>query len=292
MGGSSKLDKLKALQKESKKGIVVDKTFGLKNKKGKKAQDLVKQVARSKQAENESRDKLKTEKKNAKIAKIQQEMELKALFSEGLSITVKKKDLHKKKEGAAGGGGGGGGGGVGDHYDDAWAEAELAKAGVTVPGGGLTLEQRIEKKRADLAASGKKGTPVTPETFKKWKEAKVARLLKEKVDAAAAEEKKKKGGKSILSGKDLYALKKDLFVDDAEAEVDFEREADADADDGYDENGAALNPSPAGGDAADDTPRPVAAAGVEVQIDGTATAVNAALYDDDGLDDDLDDLDD
>ena len=63
MGGSSKLDKLKALQKESKKGIVVDKTFGLKNKKGKKAQDLVKQVARSKQAENESRDKLKTEKK-------------------------------------------------------------------------------------------------------------------------------------------------------------------------------------------------------------------------------------
>ena len=32
MGGSSKLDKLKAMQKEGKKGIVVDKTFGLKNK--------------------------------------------------------------------------------------------------------------------------------------------------------------------------------------------------------------------------------------------------------------------
>ena len=43
-------------------------------------------------------------------------MELKALFSEGLSITVKKRDLHKKKDG----GGGGGGGGAGVHYDDVW----------------------------------------------------------------------------------------------------------------------------------------------------------------------------
>ena len=45
MGGSSKLDKLKAMQKEGKKGIVVDKTFGLKNKnKSKKVQQFCKQV--------------------------------------------------------------------------------------------------------------------------------------------------------------------------------------------------------------------------------------------------------
>ena len=43
MGGSSKLDKLKAMQKEGKKGIVVDKTFGLKNKnKSKKVQQFCK----------------------------------------------------------------------------------------------------------------------------------------------------------------------------------------------------------------------------------------------------------
>mmetsp|Transcript_12782 Transcript_12782/g.41979 ORF Transcript_12782/g.41979 Transcript_12782/m.41979 type:complete len:140 (+) Transcript_12782:457-876(+) len=101
-----------------------------------------------------------------------------------------------------------------------------------------------------------------------------------------AEELKKKGGKSVLSGKDLYALKKDLFVDDAEADDGpIEREKEA-ADEGYDENGAALD---------QEESRPVDAAGVEVTIDGAATAVNAALYGgDDGIDDldDLDDLDD
>ena len=286
MGGSSKLDKLKALQKEGKKGIVVDKTFGMKNKKGKKAQDMAKQIATSKAAAaNYDPEKAKREKKNAKIARIEQEMELKALFSEGLSITVKKKDLHKKKTGAESSGGGGGGG-AGVHYDDAWAESELAKAGQSAPGGQLTLEQRIEQKRRELAASSKKGTPVTPETFAKWKAAKAAKLLKEKLAAAKAEELKKKGGKSVLSGKDLYALKKDLFVDDAEADDGpIEREKEA-ADEGYDENGAALD---------QEESRPVDAAGVEVTIDGAATAVNAALYGgDDGIDDldDLDDLDD
>ena len=127
---------------------------------------------------------------------------------------------------------------------------------------------------------------MTPETFAKWKAAKAAKLLKEKLAAAKAEELKKKGGKSVLSGKDLYALKKDLFVDDAEADDGpIERETEA-ADEGYDENGAALD---------QEESRPVDAAGVEVTIDGAATAVNAALYGgDDGIDDldDLDDLDD
>ena len=97
MGGSSKLDKLKAMQKEGKKGIVVDKTFGLKNKnKSKKVQQFCKQVQET-QNKNKGIDaESKKKKKMTKLAKLQQEMELKALFSEGLSITVKKKDLHKK----------------------------------------------------------------------------------------------------------------------------------------------------------------------------------------------------
>ena len=117
MGGSSKLDKLKAMQKEGKKGIVVDKTFGLKNKnKSKKVQQFCKQVQET-QNKNKGIDaESKKKKKMSKLAKLQQEMELKALFSEGLSITVKKKDLHKKKNQESSGGGGGGG----DYYDENW----------------------------------------------------------------------------------------------------------------------------------------------------------------------------
>jgi hypothetical protein len=83
------------------------------------------------------------------------------------------------------------------------------------------LEDEIEAQRQKLVTELKKsgkGTPVTPETFAAWKE----RKRKIKQDAAKkmvqAELRKKKGGKglSILSGRDLYEYKKDLFdkVDD------------------------------------------------------------------------------
>ena len=271
MGGSSKLDKLKAMQKEGKKGIVVDKTFGLKNKnKSKKVQQFCKQVQET-QNKNKGIDaESKKKKKMSKLAKLQQEMELKALFSEGLSITVKKKDLHKKKTQQSGGGGGG----AGDYYDENWAEAELAKAqqGSTE----LTLEQRIEKKRQELRDKGVKGTPVTPETFRVWKEKKAKRLLAEKMALQKAETLKKKG-KSVLTGRDLYLVQKDVFVDDAEATEDYTRQVEKEeGDELYDENGALI----------EDAERPASA----VAVDGIK--VDAALYGDDDDLDDLDDLDD
>jgi hypothetical protein len=64
----------------------------------------------------------------------------------------------------------------------------------------------------ELQKSGK-GTKVTPETFAIWQD----RKRKKRADAARklveAEFKKKKGGKglAILSGRDLYEYKKDLF---------------------------------------------------------------------------------
>ena len=69
MGGSSKLDKLKAMQKEGKKGIVVDKTFGLKNKnKSKKVQQFCKQVQET-QNKNKGIDaESKKKKKMSKLA--------------------------------------------------------------------------------------------------------------------------------------------------------------------------------------------------------------------------------
>ena len=199
-------------------------------------------------------------------------MELKALFSEGLSITVKKKDLHKKKTQQQGGGGGG----AGDYYDENWAESELAKAQAAGGSTELTLEQRIEKKRQELRDKGVKGTPVTPETFRVWKEKKAKRLLAEKMALQKAETLKKKG-KSVLTGRDLYLVQKDVFVDDAEATEDYTRQVEKEeGDELYDENGALI----------EDAERPASA----VSVDGVK--VDAALYGDDDDLDDLDDLDD
>ena len=156
MGGSSKLDKLKAMQKEGKKGIVVDKTFGLKNKnKSKKVQQFCKQVQET-QNKNKGIDaESQKEEEDDEAAKLQQEMELKALFSEGLSITVKRKIYIRRRHSNRAGGGGGG---AGDYYDENWAESELAKAQASAGSTELTLEQRIEKKRQELRDKGVKGT--------------------------------------------------------------------------------------------------------------------------------------
>jgi hypothetical protein len=176
--------------------------------------------------------------------------------------------LHKKKTQQQGGGGGG----AGDYYDENWAESELAKAQAAGGSTELTLEQRIEKKRQELRDKGVKGTPVTPETFKAWKERKAKRLLAEKMALQKAETLKKKG-KSVLTGRDLYLVQKDVFVDDADAAGDYTRQVEKEeGDELYDENGALIEER------------------APVSVDGVK--VDAALYGDDDDLDDLDDLDD
>lgn len=67
-------------------------------------------------------------------------------------------------------------------------------------------------KVAELLKSGK-GTPVTPETFAVWMENKRKKRELEAKKAVETELRKKKGGKglSVLTGRDLYNFKKDLF---------------------------------------------------------------------------------
>jgi hypothetical protein len=89
-----------------------------------------------------------------------------------------------------------------------------------------TLEDEVElqrqRKLQELKNKGIKGTPVTEKSFKEWQE----RKRKLKADTAKklveAELKKKKGGKglSVLSGRDLYEYKKELFKDDDDATDD------------------------------------------------------------------------
>jgi len=80
-----------------------------------------------------------------------------------------------------------------------------------------TLEDEVEaqrqKKVAELKASGIAGTPVTAETFAAWKERKQKAKQEAVRKKLEAEFRKKKGGKglSVLSGRDLYEYKKELF---------------------------------------------------------------------------------
>jgi hypothetical protein len=80
------------------------------------------------------------------------------------------------------------------------------------------LEDEIEMLRSklveDLKKEGKTGTPINPETFGIWQEKKRQKRAEEAAKKVEAELRKKKGGKglSVLSGKDLYQYKRELFT--------------------------------------------------------------------------------
>ena len=60
-----------------------------------------------------------------------------------------------------------------------------------------TLEDIIEEQRAKLLAEGKKGTPVTAESFAKWRAMKLERKQAEAEARVKAEQSKKKGGRGL-----------------------------------------------------------------------------------------------
>lgn len=85
-----------------------------------------------------------------------------------------------------------------------------------------TIEDEIESQRQrkvqELKEKGIKGTPVTEETFKEWQERKRQKRTAENKKLVEQELRKKKGGKglSVLSGRDLYEYKQELFADNDE----------------------------------------------------------------------------
>lgn len=224
----------KALQKKKEK-MLEDKTFGLKNKnKSSKVQNYVKSQersimntgtdARSRQMEAQKKEQAKARKALKKAKKAEEA----ALFNEALMAVSKKgskfgntkagkveakgrdaNDENEKK------------GGTSRamkmmfQMDAKEMEDKLKEDPNYVP----TLEDEVEaqrqKKLRELKESGVKGTPVTEETFKAWQEKKRKRKAAETKKLVEKEMKKKKGGKglSILSGRELYNYKKDLFQD-------------------------------------------------------------------------------
>ena len=80
------------------------------------------------------------------------------------------------------------------------------------------MEDEIEMLRSklveDMKKEGKTGTPINPETFEIWQEKKRLKRAEEAAKKVEAELRKKKGGKglSVLSGRDLYQYKRELFT--------------------------------------------------------------------------------
>lgn len=223
----------KNLQKK-KERIIDDKTFGLKNKnKSKKVQALIHSVQKTVHNSGDRKqrqldEKRKMAKANAKAKKKAMEDERNALFGEALLAVKKKTSTKMKSDDVAKGR---------DHEDGKEKSGtsramkmmfqmdakEMEDALTSDPNYVRTIEDDVEqqrqKKLGDLKAKGIKGTPVTEESFKLWQE----RKRKAKEDAARklveTEMRKRKGGKglSVLSGRDLFAYKRDLFKDDEEA---------------------------------------------------------------------------
>lgn len=180
-GSSKKTEQKKKVQQ------IEDRTFGLKNKnKSKKVQQFVKSVTnsvnnsgdRKQRMEDEKRKKLKEQQKARKKA---MKEEADALFNEALGALSKKKtsmkagkteakgrdaDEEGKKKGTSRA--------MKMMYqmDAQEMEEKLKEDPNYVP----TIEDKIEaerqKKVEELKKNGKKGTPVTPESFAIWQEKK------------------------------------------------------------------------------------------------------------------------
>ena len=280
-----------------------DKTFGLKNKnKSKKVQDQVNSIkhnvyntgttARTRQDDM----KKKAAKTNAKLKKKAAKAEQDALFGEAL-MAVKTKTSTSGKAGAVEA--------KGRDHDDKEEKSGTSRAMKMMfqmdaqemeeklkedPNYVPTLEDEIESQRQamveSLKKSGKKGTPVTPETFKVWQDKKRKRRVEEIKKKVDVELRKKKGGKglAVLSGRDLYEYKRELFVDrdtteDGISEVDGIAEA---------------NSSKRLSDDLGDLSEGKAKMPVGTTVDAVAEKIDSDLFlvgDDEDLDD-LDDLDD
>lgn len=77
-----------------------------------------------------------------------------------------------------------------------------------------TLEDMIEEQRAKLAAEGKKGTPVTEESFTVWRAEKLKKRQELAEARLKAEQQKKKGGKGLCkcSSRYHYTIMLTLFT--------------------------------------------------------------------------------
>jgi hypothetical protein len=174
----------KSVQKKAEARLE-DATFGLKNKnKSSKVKQFVERAEKQTKNSLGAAEALRAKelKKEVKLAKLQQEEELRLLFNDGTTdpfgrkITVESNlELDDMSDDSSS-----------EDYDDSDdddqdpgecvgddSDEEDGKAGTEVFKE-KTLEDIIEEQRAKLTAEGKVGTPVTEESFRKWRSLKLA----------------------------------------------------------------------------------------------------------------------
>ncbi|MES1909650.1 MAG: hypothetical protein MHM6MM_002353 [Cercozoa sp. M6MM] len=213
--------------RKKKEKAIVDKTFGMKNKKGAKAQKHIavmkkgltdkrqveadrkkaeakarkKELQRQAQAEATAMMKAIADKKAKKEAEEKKRLE-EALANPALGGKKKKKKGKKGKK-----------------KNDGPTEEELADVYKRDP----LFEQKLDAQRS-LLMDGRKLTPLTHEVFMEWKRKKNAekqKQIEENARYKMAKGGKKKGGrghKGALTGRELYAIKRGIFADDEEAD--------------------------------------------------------------------------
>lgn len=204
----------KQLQKQKQK-VVEDKTFGMKNKKGAKAQQFVEQIEKQADANIAAirgRNADAEERRRAKAEKEEYDRQMAILFRGTVApVNVSKTVIVADAKHA-----------FVEHVEEEVKEKKKDRETYEVyieETENSVLEDDLEKERLALPEGG---TPLTFETFVAWKKAKLERLQAAEEEKAKAEASGPKKGKGV-SGRQLFETRQDLFVDDDEAEVAYER---------------------------------------------------------------------
>lgn len=175
---------------------VEDKTFGLKNKGGKKNQAVAKQMSATMQGQMRKQQEAKNAMTAKKTAKAEREAELAAL---GLKAGAKKTATPAP-------------GTIGfvAHVPGAVEIVEHEEKTE-----GRMLEDVIEEMRRNLGANL---TRVTPETFAAWS----AKKKKEKEEKRSKKQSKREKdialGRVAMTGRELFDRKRNVFIDDERAD--------------------------------------------------------------------------
>lgn len=201
----------KADQKRKEK-IVEDKTFGLKNKnRSAKVQAYVQQVQQSvKQTAPQDRKALAEAeaRKAAREAKKARELELAMLFNAVNNENAAKNKTEENGEEEQG-----------EYHYDPDAYLFRPEDFDEVERDERRLEEQLEEQREALKGRTDL-TPVTEESFQKWK----AEKRQEALEREEQRLRKAKSGDGKLRGWDLWKINEELFVDDDDAEAELERE--------------------------------------------------------------------
>jgi hypothetical protein len=219
-GGAAKGPSKKTVEKAKAK-VIEDKTFGLKNKKSKKVQTQIKQVKNTVNQIHDKKTKKELEererKRMEKLLEKKREEELKALFK---SVDEPKKEAQATSASGSNVEDGNAESKEDEKQNDLYEQIEEEIKEEEE----MTIEDIIEKERAKIV----NGTPVTLESFTRWKQFKMEQKKKEEEVRRRAALETGLG----LTGRDLFEHNKSLFVDDEEAAENeaYARDEDVDQD--------------------------------------------------------------